>query len=191
MDLKWAFANVMSRPDMRPKSATREDANVRGQRDRAKDFPPADPVAAISDRRPVLQAESENRAEDTREPSGTRATERSSIGAMLEEASRRRQRFAPELRNLDLNPVRYQLRRQYHWPLDRILRAEDEFLEFLAAIQRNPELPLVPTVEADLFWHSLLLIGPLYMSICERVFGGRILLHDPFHKFVRGSAASS
>src|SRR5262249_6321178 len=121
----------------------------------------------------------------------TRANDRSSIEAMLQQASLRRQRFAAELRDLDLNPVRYQLRRQYHWSLERILRAEDEFLEFLAAIQRDPELPRVPTAEADLFWHSLLLIGPLYMSVCDRVFGGRLLLHDPFHKFARGSANGS
>lgn len=108
------------------------------------------------------------------------AAERSAIEVMLQQAILERRRFPPELRDLDLNPVRYLLRRQYHWPLERILRAEDEFLEFLAAIRRNPEQPLVPTAEADLFWHSLLLIGSLYVSVCDRVFDGRLLLHDPF-----------
>jgi hypothetical protein len=125
-----------------------------------------------------------------RQPLSSRATERSSIEALLQQATLERQRFAPELRELDLNPVRYLLRRQYHWPLERILSAENEFLEFLAAIRCNPAQPLAPTAEADLFWHSLLLIGPLYVSVCDRVFGGKLLLHDPFHGFTRGSRGS-
>jgi hypothetical protein len=110
---------------------------------------------------------------------------------MLQQASLRRQRFPPELRELDLNPVRYLLRRQHQWPLERILRAEEEFLDFLLAVRGNPEQPLMPTAEADLFWHCLLLIGPLYMSICDHVFGGRLLLHDPFHGFTRAADGRS
>jgi hypothetical protein len=135
----------------------------------------------------MLQGGRDDDAGGVGKPLATRVTERSSIEALLQQATLMRQRFAPELRDLDLNPVRYLLRRQYHWSLERILTAEDEFLEFLAAIQRNPAQPQVPTAEADLFWHSLLLIGPLYVSLCDHVFGGKLLLHDPFHSFVRGS----
>jgi hypothetical protein len=120
-----------------------------------------------------------------------KSAERAQVEAMLQQALCRRQRFVPELRDLDLNPVRYLLRRQYHWPLARILLAEDEFLEFLAAILRDPATPRTPTAEADLFWHCFLLIGPLYVSVCDRVFGGKLLLHDPFHGFVRESRSSS
>jgi hypothetical protein len=140
---------------------------------------------------PMLQVGDEDRTAGARKPLDTRAAERSAIEALLQQASRRRQRFAPELRDLDLNPVRYLLRRQYHWPLTRILLAEDEFLEFLAAIRCSPEQPRVPTAAADFFWHSLLLIGPLYVSVCDRVFGGKLLLHDPFHGFTPGSGGSA
>jgi hypothetical protein len=140
---------------------------------------------------PMSQAGGEEQAAEPRGPLDTSVRARSSIETMLRQAILKRQRFAPELRDLDLNPVRYLLRRQYQWPLERILLAEDEFLEFLAAIRRNPTQPLVPTAEADLFWHSFLLIGPLYVSMCDRVFGGNLLLHDPFHSFTRGSAGGS
>ncbi len=140
--------------------------------------------------RPVEPSPREE-AKDTNGPSSTRASERASIGLMLRQATLRRQRFAPELRDLDLNPVRYLLRRQHRWPLERILLAEDEFLEFLAAIRRDPAQPRVPTAEADLFWHCLLLIGPLYVSVCDRVFDGKLLLHDPFHGFARASENGS
>jgi hypothetical protein len=116
-----------------------------------------------------------------------RGSERASIETILQQASLRRHRFAPELRDLDLNPVRYLLRRQYQWPLERILRAEEEFLEFLATIRADPEKPQAPTAEADLFWHCFLLIGPLYVAVCDRLFGGKLLLHDPFHGFAGGS----
>jgi hypothetical protein len=112
-------------------------------------------------------------------------TERSAIEAMLQQAILRRQQFDPELRDLDLNPVRYLLRRQYLWPLERILLAEHEFLQFLNAIRRNPDQPQVPTAAADVYWHTFLLVTALYVEMCDRVFGGKLLLHDPFHSFAR------
>jgi hypothetical protein len=115
--------------------------------------------------------------------SGRKAVSIESIEAMLQQATLRRQQLDSELRDLDLNPVRWLLRRLYQWPLARILEAEHEFLEFLSAIRRNPAQPQVPTAEADTYWHTFLLITPLYVLMCARVFGGKLLLHDPFHSF--------
>jgi hypothetical protein len=191
MDLKSALGKVISRLSECENSRPQEETNIRSERDFMEDFPVVEPAPLTSDRQPMFQAGGVDRADGVGKPLGPRATERSSIEAMLQQANLRRRRFAPELRDLDLNPVRYLLRRQYHWPLERILIAEEEFLEFLAAIQRNPAQPQVPTAEADIFWHSLLLIGPLYVSVCDHVFGGKLLLHDPFHSFVRGPGGGS
>jgi hypothetical protein len=111
--------------------------------------------------------------------------ERSTIAAVLERATERRQRLDAVLRDLDLNPARYLLRVRYGWQLHDILLAEDEFLDFLAAILRNPTRPLSPSQRADQFWHAVLMISQLDAQICDHVFDGKRLLHNPFHTFSR------
>jgi hypothetical protein len=85
----------------------------------------------------------------------------------------------PDIRELDLLPVRYALVLSQRWGLPRILRAEMEYRLFLQAVRRYPKGPQVPSRDADIVWHAHLLCSELYAEHCRTLFG-RFLHHYPF-----------
>lgn len=87
--------------------------------------------------------------------------------------------FPPVIQSLDLSDIRKRLERiEKRFTDTQVLRMENEYRKFLTLLYLYPNEELVPSPEADIFWHQHILSTRKYQDDCLRVFGS-FLHHTP------------
>ena len=87
--------------------------------------------------------------------------------------------FAPEILELDLEPISYIAAVEYGWSLEQTDAAELKYRAFLQAILNYPGEAIAPGRDCDLYWHMHLLDTRRYWDDCMRIFG-RFIHHFPY-----------
>lgn len=86
--------------------------------------------------------------------------------------------FAQKLAALNLTAVMARLVEEQGLAPDQVLRAEQQYRDFLTLKAMHPGRQISPTKLADLVWHEHIIHTRQYMADCETLFGS-YLHHTP------------